>query len=90
VRIPYQEITDLIIEEVTRAKRLYPSWPADPIRRVALMAEEAGEAVREANNLVYDRSCPSFLLTELVQTAAMCYRNIEHLLYNPDIEGPGT
>ena len=43
--IRFHEIVSEVARELQRAKELYPSWPSDPIHAVALMAEEAGEAV---------------------------------------------
>lgn len=73
--------------ELARAERLYPDWPAnpDPVYMVAIMAEEAGEAVRAANNLKWGhrRGTPAEaeakLKTELIQTAAMCLRMLKHI-----------
>ena len=40
----------------------------------AIMAEEAGEAIRAANNLCYHGGSIEDLQTELAQTGAMCLR----------------
>lgn len=43
------------------------------------MAEEAGEAVRAANDVRWLNGSRRCLRTELIQTAAMCVRVIETL-----------
>lgn len=69
--------------ELARAKRLYPLWPTDLVEAAAIVAEEAGEALKEALNL---RPCEKpgkgskeKLRTELIQTAAMAMRALENL-----------
>ena len=64
------EITD----ELARAEKLHPDFPADLIRQVAIMSEEAGEAVKAANNTIHHGECISEVRTELIHTAAMCLR----------------
>lgn len=73
------------VSELARAESLYPEWPADPVHAVAIMAEEAGEAVRAANNLKWGHGggTPAVatrkLKKELVQTAAMCLRVLKNM-----------
>jgi len=45
-----KKIVNLILEELAYAKKAHP-WPDDMdlVHSVAIMAEEAGEATREAN-----------------------------------------
>lgn len=73
-----------ILCEVSRAERVHPSWPDDTIHQVAIMAEEAGEAVRAANDVVHKGGnfARLTLRIELVQTGAMvvrCLKNLENL-----------
>lgn len=63
--------------ELARAKALHPNWPTDLIHQAAIMAEEAGEAVRAALNVTYHGGSIEDVRTELVQTAAMCLRMME-------------
>ena len=44
------------------------------------MAEEAGEAIRAANNLCYHGGSIEDLQTELAQTGAMCIRVMAQLM----------
>lgn len=69
-----------VLNELERAKKKYPEFPTGIVRQVAIMAEEAGEAIREANNIEYGQNGDlDALRTELIQTAAMCLRVIENM-----------
>lgn len=65
-------------QEVMRASALHPTWPTDPIHAAAIVAEEAGEAVRAALRLTYEGGSAEELRTELIQTAATAIRAIEN------------
>ena len=70
----------LIKGELKRAKKLYPIWPRDKIHAAAIVAEEAGELVRAAND--HERPGENKdegdtrirMQIEAIQTAAMCLR----------------
>lgn len=70
-------IRDILLE-VKRAKELHPKFPDTLVKRTAIMAEEAGEAIKEAN-LIEDEGKGSIenYKAELIQTAAMCVRILE-------------
>lgn len=72
-------LLDLIAEEVARAEAKHPTWPTDPIHGVAVLAEEAGEAVKAALQLKYEGGSLEDLVKELVQTGAMAVRFLENL-----------
>lgn len=64
--------------ELEKCKTKHPEFPVDVIQRVAIMAEEAGEAIREANMIKYkEGGTNDTLIKELLQTAAVCVRIIE-------------
>lgn len=73
--------------ELSRAEILYPdNWPAgDPVHAVAIMAEEAGEAVQAANNLKWGHGGRTYtesiakLRKEIIQTMAMCVRVLKNM-----------
>ncbi len=73
------------VAELARAERIYPELPDDTVHAVSVMAEEAGEAVRAANNLKWGHhrgttaEAVEKLRTELIQTAAMCFRMLKHM-----------
>lgn len=75
------KILNEIQNELERAKELHPKFPSGYVRMTAIMSEEAGEAVREANRLAdhEDGASVDALKTELIQTAAMCIRCLEKL-----------
>lgn len=78
---------DLVKDEMVRmSDRLLPE---DPLRRVALVVEEAGEAIKEALDYTrIPRTNPSIsvivhrarIRIELAQTAAMAIRVLEAML----------
>jgi hypothetical protein len=72
-----------IRQEVSSAEAKFPLWPDDVIHGAAVMAEEAGEAVKAALECVYGGADPANLPArqaayrkELLHTAAMCVRAI--------------
>ena len=74
---PIQPILFDIEQEVKRAKKIHPFFPLDAVGRCSIMAEEAGEAVKAANQLVWEDGNRENLKIELTQTAAMCVRILE-------------
>jgi hypothetical protein len=69
-------ITSDAIEELQRARDLYPEWPDDIVQATALMLEEAGEVLKDANNFRWNHKGGSLadVRKEIIQTIAMCYR----------------
>jgi hypothetical protein len=79
-----------IVHELVLAERKHPSWPDDPIHQVAIMVEEAGEAMQAALQMVYENGSVEALKKELIQTGAMVVRCLENLDENPELlEGEG-
>lgn len=72
---------DRIFFELNSAVCRYPdeTWPKDVIHMTAIMAEESGEAVQAANDVVYQGKSLEPLRRELAQTAAMCIRCLINL-----------
>lgn len=80
MKIPHNIIADIEVE-LDVAEKLHPNYPNDPLRRVAIVGEEAGESLRAALDLTRGYHCPSesarirrHLQMELTQTAAMAIR----------------
>jgi RecA-family ATPase len=66
--------------ELARAEHKHPIWPADPIHQVAIMVEEAGEAMRAVLRLVYkEGGTVEELRKEIIQTGAMALRCLKNL-----------
>lgn len=74
-----------IANEIRIAVDIHPNYPTDPLRRVALICEESGEALKEALDLTRptDEVLASFsesavvqfnMRREVVQTAAMAVK----------------
>lgn len=68
-----------ILAELSRAEDLHPDWPEDLIYQLAILSEEAGEAVQAANNHVHHRGDIEAVREELVQTGAMALRCLINL-----------
>lgn len=43
---------DLVMKELHRAEAKHPGWPVDRLRQVAIIVEEAGEALQAALNII--------------------------------------
>ena len=63
-----------ICNELDHAIKKHPEFPVDLIHQVAIMAEEAGEAIQAANNGDAEQ-----VKKELLHTAAMCIRVIQNM-----------
>lgn len=70
-----------IAEEVARANAAHPTYPTDPLRRVALVCEESGEALKAALDLTRPSTPLAAIAykrdemrTELLHTAALAVR----------------
>jgi NTP pyrophosphatase (non-canonical NTP hydrolase) len=68
------EALDMIFRELRQAEEQHPGWPHDPVYGAAIMAEEAGEAMKAALDHHYNRGSLLHLKVELAQTAAMAIR----------------
>jgi len=73
-----KDIIKEVREEMARAEAKFPGWPVDPVHGAAIVAEEAGEAVKAALDFYYGRSDERQLRGELVQTAAMALRFLKN------------
>lgn len=76
------EMATLLIEilmEVEQAKLKHPYWPDDNVKRAAIILEEAGEIIREANSLDEGKGDYMNLRTEIIQTAGTCLRMLNYL-----------
>jgi len=75
-----KEVVGQILEEYVRASDIH-QFPTDVIHAAAIVAEEAGELLKAAND-TYDYDCPAHrenLLEEAVQVGAMAIRFLENI-----------
>lgn len=81
---------ELIWAELEAARTKHPAWPADLLRQVAIIQEEAGELQKEALSLVEAEERGDYSATthnaalasmrrEAAQLAAMAWRFLENL-----------
>lgn len=77
--VSYKQFTNMVLEEIMLAEYKHPEWPKDLLHQIAIVNEESGEATRAALQVVYEQGSKQELQKELVQTAAMCFRMIQHL-----------
>jgi len=77
-----------VLQEVNRAEKKHPVWTKDNVKRAAIVLEEAGEVIREANRLDEGVGCLKALRMEIIQTAATCFRMLNEMSKDePDIIG---
>lgn len=69
----------MVLAEMNRAISKHPSWPTDNVKRSAIVVEEAGELIREANRIDEGVGSLDELKNECIQTAAMCFRMLDAL-----------
>jgi len=72
------------LDELARAKKKHPIWPDDPVRQVAILAGEAGEALKAAlhfkeGRLTEGHDSKELARHEVIQTMAMCIRVLENI-----------
>ena len=82
------EAIELIFRELAAAEEEHPGWPDDAIYAVAILIEEAGEAMQAAIDLTWlDKGALRGVRNELIgklrrelaQTGAMALRALIHL-----------
>lgn len=71
----------LVMDELGRATRKFPTWPTDPLHAVAILGEEFGELTKAVLQTVYEphKVPEGELRTEAIQTAAMALRFLASL-----------
>lgn len=69
-------LAHMAMQELERARSLYPDWPTNLIEATAIMVEEATEVLKAANNLHHRQHEGTALEVrkEIIQTMAMCMR----------------
>lgn len=71
-----ESIIDEVREEISKAIRKFPTWPDNAIMAAAVVAEEAGELVKHANEASWEpgKTTHEAVRKEAIQTAAMALR----------------
>lgn len=70
-------IRKLIKKELKRARKKHPKWPTDIIHQVAVIGEEAGEALQAALQFVYEGGSRDKIDQEVIQCLVTCQRFLE-------------
>jgi hypothetical protein len=73
-------VLNKIEHEIFAAEQKHPGWPTDIVHAVAIMMEEAGEAMQAALDVFYKDGDKELLKKELAQTGAMAMRCLLHLV----------
>lgn len=68
-----------LIQELERAETKFPNWLTDIVHQIAVVAEEAGEALQAANNVRWHNGNIKEVRKELIQTGAMVLRALINL-----------
>ena len=69
-----KDIFGEVFAEIERAEKKFPNFPDDIVHGIAIMAEEAGEAVKASLDAFYGRGTIRQLEKEVIQTIAMGVR----------------
>jgi NTP pyrophosphatase (non-canonical NTP hydrolase) len=73
-------IINYVVAELESAKKKFPKMESyDIVHQVAVMNEEAGESIKAALQLYYEKGTIEELKKELIQTGAMVFRILENL-----------
>ena len=74
--IDLQIIFDEVEMELSRARMMFPWWPKDLVHAAVIVAEEAGEVLKAANEIRWQHKSTNQddLRKEIIQTMAMCVR----------------
>lgn len=74
-----EQVIEEVFNELRRAEKKHPGWPADQIHAVGIVVEEAGESMQAALQYVYEGGTLEHLREELTQTGAMALRALFYL-----------
>jgi hypothetical protein len=73
------DILTMFKTELERAKKKHPDWPGDILHAMVNVSEECGEAVKAANEYVYEDGELDEVVKELVHTGAVTIRALMNL-----------
>ena len=70
---------EAMYQELKAAEKKHPVFPTNIVKATAILSEESGEAVQEANRIDDDKNGSiEKWKTEVLQTAAMCFRILKN------------
>lgn len=69
-------------KEIVRSYAKHPKWPVDLLHGDQIINEEKGEATRALLNAAYEGASLEDYRKELVETAAMCLKQLSFLTRN--------
>lgn len=74
-------VVALVLAELERATRKFPTWPTDPLHASGVVMEESGELAKAVLQAVYEphKSTIEDVRTEAIQTAAMAIRFLKSM-----------
>ena len=72
-----REATQLIYDELKKAKTKWPQWVDDPVHAAGILAEESGELMQAALDFCYSGGDIERMKTEAAQVGAVAIRILE-------------
>lgn len=67
----------MVLQEMRAAQAKHPNWPTDNVKRAAIVMEEAGELICEANHLDEGKGSLKDLKAECIQLVAVGLRMLD-------------
>ncbi len=75
----HEEDFRAVLKEMEKARIKHPIYPTDIVKMTALVAEEAGEAMKEANNIDEGKGNYEQLKIELYQNIGVSFRQLSQM-----------
>ncbi len=75
----HHEDLKAVQKEMKAARIKHPTFPTDIVKMTALVAEEAGEAMKEANNIDEGKGNYEQLKIELYQNIGVAFRQLSQM-----------
>ena len=79
LQLPFKRLTIEVFKELLHAVEKHPDFVIGIVDQVAVVSEEAGEAIQAALQFKYENGSAGAVRKELIQTAASCIRCLLHL-----------
>ncbi len=75
----HEEDFRAVLKEMEKARIKHPTYPTDIVKMTAKVAEEAGEALQEANNIDEGKGSYEQLKIELYQNIGVSFRQLSQM-----------